>query len=225
MFRITKNGASVGMTEAPTYIKQHSNGSFVLCPEPEASGIAFAGSVYHLLGREPLENAETVALEEIDSGREIAEAQEAVTTSARLTGQISVAARLYVQTAADIPDAAALEMPSLFRTWVEALAEGSLLAQGTIINDGSTLYRVVQPGGVTPQEHQPPHGEGMLAVYRPIDATHEGTQDDPIPYVFGMDCRQGKYYSLAGALYLCKTDMPACVWPPDTAGLWQWEVA
>ena len=80
-------------------------------------------------------------------------------------------------------------------------------------------------GGVTPQEHQPPHGEGMLAVYRPIDATHEGTQDDPIPYVFGMDCRQGKYYSLAGALYLCKTDMPACVWPPDTAGLWQWEVA
>ena len=50
MFRITKNGASVGMTEAPTYIKQHSNGSFVLCPEPEASGIAFAGSVYHLLG-------------------------------------------------------------------------------------------------------------------------------------------------------------------------------
>ena len=57
MFRITKNGASVDMTEAPTYIKQHSNGSFVLCPEPEASGIAFAGSVYHLLGREPLEGA------------------------------------------------------------------------------------------------------------------------------------------------------------------------
>ena len=67
MFRITKNGASVGMTEAPTYIKQHNNGSFVLCPEPEASGIAFAGSVYHLLGREPLEGAESVMLEEVDA--------------------------------------------------------------------------------------------------------------------------------------------------------------
>lgn len=70
MFRITKNGASVGMTEAPTYIKQHSNGSFVLCPEPEASGIAFAGSAYHLLGREPLEGAESVMLEEVDAGTE-----------------------------------------------------------------------------------------------------------------------------------------------------------
>ena len=76
MFRITKNGASVGMTEAPTYIKQHSNGSFVLCPEPEASGIAFAGSVYHLLGREPLEGAESVMLEEVDAGTEITRANE-----------------------------------------------------------------------------------------------------------------------------------------------------
>lgn len=64
------------MTEAPTYIKQHSNGSFVLCPEPEASGIAFAGSVYHLLGREPLEGAESVMLEEVDAGTEITRANE-----------------------------------------------------------------------------------------------------------------------------------------------------
>lgn len=71
MFRITKNGASVGMTEAPTYIKQHSNGSFVLCPEPEASGIVFAGTAYHLLGREGMEDMETVMLEETDAGAEI----------------------------------------------------------------------------------------------------------------------------------------------------------
>lgn len=225
MYQLTRNGASLGMTEAPTYIKQSPNGCFILCPEPEASGIVYGGTVYHLQGRDALEAAETVALEEVDAGRKIAEAQEAVTTAVQLTGQISVAARLYVQAAADIPDAAALEMPSLFRTWAEVLAEGKPLAKDTIINDGGTLYRVVQAGGVTPQEHQPPHGEGMLAVYRPIDAAHEGTQADPIPYVYGMDCIQGKYYSLAGAVYLCKADMPACVWPPDTAGLWQWEVA
>ena len=79
MFRITKNGASVGMTEAPTYIKQHSNGSFVLCPEPEASGIVISGIPFHLLGREAtegMEGLETVMLEETDAGPMVAAAQE-----------------------------------------------------------------------------------------------------------------------------------------------------
>ena len=54
MYRITKDGASLGMTEAPTYIKQAPNGCLVLCPENEAMGIAHEGQVYSLLGREPL---------------------------------------------------------------------------------------------------------------------------------------------------------------------------
>ena len=90
-----------------------------------------------------------------------------------------------------------------------------------ILNDGGTLYRVVQ--AVTPQAHQPPHGEGMLAIYRPIDATHAGTEEDPIPWVYGMDCTSGLYYSYNAAVYLCKGDMKPCVWAPGTAGLWQWE--
>lgn len=51
MFKITKDGATVAMTEAPNYIKQAENGCFVLCPEAEATGIAHNGTVYHLLGR------------------------------------------------------------------------------------------------------------------------------------------------------------------------------
>ena len=78
MYRITRanNGESLGMTEAPTYIKQHENGCYVLCPEPEASGIAFAGNVYHLLGREDLEGVETVMLEETDAGPMVAAAHD-----------------------------------------------------------------------------------------------------------------------------------------------------
>lgn len=34
---------------------------------------------------------------------------------------------------------------------------------------------------------------------------------------------EGLYYSYKGAVYLAKADMPNCVYPPDTAGLWQWE--
>ena len=53
MYRITKisDGSSLGMTEAPTYIKQADNGCFNLCPEPEASGIVISGIPFHLLGR------------------------------------------------------------------------------------------------------------------------------------------------------------------------------
>lgn len=71
-----------------------------------------------------------------------------------------------------------------------------------MLRDGSTLYRVVQSGGVIPQEHQPPHGEGMLAVYRPIDEGHAGTLEDPIPWVYGMDCHAGTYFSYNGHIYL-----------------------
>ena len=39
MFKITKDGATMAMTEAPNYIKQAENGCFVLCPEAEATGI------------------------------------------------------------------------------------------------------------------------------------------------------------------------------------------
>lgn len=222
MYRIIRetDGTSIGMTEAPNYIKRAANGCFNLCPEPEASGIVFAGTVYHLLDREEIEGAETVALEETDAGVEIVELRAMTQTSAKMGGQVSVATKLYVQSATNIPDTLALEMPDLFKTWAEVLAAGEELPKDTIINKDGQLYRVVQ--AVTPQEHQPTDAKGMLAIYRPIDEQHTGTQEDPIPWVYGMDCEQGKYYSYGGKTYLCNLTMPACVWAPGTAGLWQW---
>lgn len=223
MFKIIKDGTSLGMTEAPTYVRQAENGCFVLCQEGQATGIAYGGTVYHLLGREALEGAESVILEETDAGAEIQAAGESAANNAKLSGQLSAAAKLYVQAATDVPDETALEMPDLFKTWEEVLEAGKTVAENSIINDGGTLYRVVATGGVLPQEHQPPHGEGMLAVYRPIDTTHTGTLEDPIPWVYGMDCTEGLYYSYNATVYLCKANMTPCVWAPGTAGLWQWE--
>ena len=60
MYRIIKDGANIGLTENLNYIKQAENGCYVLCPEHDASGIVFAGTVYHLLGRDTLDGAETV---------------------------------------------------------------------------------------------------------------------------------------------------------------------
>lgn len=223
MFKIIKDGTSLGMTEAPTYVRQAENGCFVLCQEAEATGIAHNGTVYHLLGREALEGAESVILEAADAGAEIQAAGESAANNAKLSGQLSAAAKLYVQAATDVPDETALEMPDLFKTWEEVLTAGVTVAENSIINDGGTLYRVVAAGGVLPQEHQPPHGEGMLAVYRPIDTAHTGTLEDPIPWVYGMDCTEGLYYSYNATVYLCKANMTPCVWAPGTAGVWQWE--
>lgn len=54
MYRIVKDGTSLGITEAPTYVRQAENGCFVLCQEAEATGIAYNGTAYHLLGREDM---------------------------------------------------------------------------------------------------------------------------------------------------------------------------
>ena len=48
MIKIIKDGTSLGMTEAPTYVRQAENGCFVLCQEAEATGIVH----HHGGGRE-----------------------------------------------------------------------------------------------------------------------------------------------------------------------------
>lgn len=138
-----------------------------------------------------------------------------------ITPQLRVAVMAFVATATTIPDAQALEMPDLFPTWETVLADGKELAAERVISKDGQLYRVVQ--AVTPQGHQPPDGEGMLAIYRPINPEHAGTADDPIPWVYGMDCHAGKYYSYEGAVYMVAEggDMIPCTWPPDS-GIWQW---
>ena len=159
-----------------------------------------------------------------DSVKAIRAKKEAAAKAEAMNAQAQIAVMAFCATATTITDTQALQMPDLFPAWEDLLAAGNKLEENTVLRDGSTLYRVVQAGGVIPQEHQPPHGEGMLAVDRPIDEGHAGTLEDPIPWVYGMDCTAGTYYSYEGQTYLCKADMLPCVWPPDTPGLWQWEV-
>ena len=156
------------------------------------------------------------------SAKEIEADRAAIVHVPDITPQLRVAAMAFAATATTIPDTQALEMPDLFPTWEQVLAEGAKLAVERVISKGGQMYRVVQ--AVTPQEHQPPDGEGMLAIYRPINPEHAGTADDPIPWVYGMDCHAGKYYSYEGAVYMVAEggDMIPCTWPPDTAGMWQW---
>lgn len=231
MYRIINQDTSepIGITEFPLYIRLAKNGCFVMCKAvEEPQGVAFASQPYNLFGKEPMSSdLPTVLVTEVDGGQELQAMQQQVQTAqttvdgvSAMSIQLRTAARLYVQQATDIPDNTALEMPDLFKTWDEVLAAGAQLEANTILNDGGQLYRVVQ--AVTPQAHQAPHDEGMLAIYRPIDKQHAGTLEDPIPFVNGMDTEKDKYYSYNGKVYLCNLAMAPCVWAPDTAGLWQW---
>lgn len=122
-----------------------------------------------------------------------------------------------------ISDEEALKQPSvLIRTWDEVLKNQARLFKGDKIRKGEQLYNVEQE--TQPQEVYPPDGEGMLAIYRPINVAHEGTLEDPIPWAYGMDCYNGKYYAYNDVVYLCASDMAPCVWAPDS-GIWQWVVA
>lgn len=59
------------MIERPTYVEPLSNGSYGLCDETQAKGIAYEGEVYHLEGRPKMDGPETVSLVQVDSGAEM----------------------------------------------------------------------------------------------------------------------------------------------------------
>lgn len=68
MYQIIKNGTTLGYAEHPTYVAPLENGAFGLTDEAEARGVVYEGEVYHLEGREALEDKETVLLIPVDAG-------------------------------------------------------------------------------------------------------------------------------------------------------------
>lgn len=170
---------------------------------------------------------EEVILEEpyVPTEEEIAEAEkQAAVSQANAVLEAKSRAAL-VQTASfTAAEFSLLAKAELFPVWTA----GETYPQGRRIQHEGIVYEVVAADGVTAEAHQPPNGEGLLAVYRPLSTDPEtgetptGTQDDPIPYTYGMDVVKDKYYSYNGKLYKANLTMPACVWQPDTAGLWQW---
>lgn len=102
--------------------------------------------------------------------------------------------------------------------------EGVAYTVGDIITSNGLFYEV--KANHTSNAAYPV--ETTFAYYRLVELTHAGTLDDPIPYPetagIVVNVESGKYYSYKGAVYLAKADMPNCVYPPDTAGMWQWEV-
>lgn len=134
--------------------------------------------------------------------------------------------RSMARTSTNIFDDVALSIPDILPTWQEFLDSGEKIQPGICLMHNGQCYRQAQSGEVTPEAHRPPGSEGMSAVYRPIVLGHAGTLEDPIPWVYEMDCEEGKYYSYKGKVYRVAVGgtMKPCLWPPDTPDFWQWEV-
>lgn len=145
MFKITRDGASIGMTAAPNYIKQADNGCFVICPKPEASGIVFEGTAYHLLGRPEIKGVETVILEETDVGSEITKVNEA--------GGIMF---VTLAEAGNIDPTTAAEHADLFSAWAYPINYKT----GQIRRYGGKLYRCLKDH--TSQEDWNPEAAASL---------------------------------------------------------------
>lgn len=95
---------------------------------------------------------------------------------------------------------------------------------GEIIKADGLYYEIVAPHTSNAAAYPV---ATTFAYYRLVELAHAGTIDDPIPYPetagVVVNVKNGLYYSYKGAVYRAKLDMPDCVYPPDTAGLWQWE--
>lgn len=113
-------------------------------------------------------------------------------------------------------DVTAEQLAPICPTW----AAGQHYKALEIVNHEGRPYRVIQ--AVDALEHQAPGTEGMLAIYRPIDAS-AGTKEDPKTFFYGMDVENGLYYRYQDVLYIARADMPACVYYPGSEGVWQWE--
>lgn len=130
--------------------------------------------------------------------------------------------RALAATCTTFSDAEAQSMPDILPTWQEFLDRKMDIKSGVCLMHDGQCYRQNQSVPIKPEAHRPPGSPGMSAVYRPVVSGHAGTLDDPIPWVYEMDCEAGKYYSHKGKIYLCTGNMSPCVWEPG-GGAPQWE--
>lgn len=81
---------------------------------------------------------------------------------------------------------------------------GKSLKVGQLVAHLDRIYRVRQDILVVLEEQFP--SVDTAALYEVIEKEHEGTLEDPIPYLPPMEIFVGKYYSQNDAIYLCTRD-------------------
>lgn len=95
-------------------------------------------------------------------------------------------------------DEQAVKVKSLYPNW-EDFSDGENLELGKRVNYLDVLYKVIQ-------EHSKQSTWNPLdtpSLFTPIDESHSGTIENPIPWVLGMESEYGLYYIDEEITYLC----------------------
>lgn len=101
----------------------------------------------------------------------------------------------------DLTDNEALSVKDFYPTWGSKI--GDNVEQGYKMTYGENLWKVRQNHLI--QEIYPP-SLATAALYEVIEEQHEGSSEDPIPYVPPMEIFGGKYYTQNGVKYRCTRD-------------------
>jgi hypothetical protein len=81
---------------------------------------------------------------------------------------------------------------------------GQTVGKAFKFTHGDKLWQVIQPE-ITIQSHYAP-GIGTESLYAEVCETHDGTENDPIPYGGNMALENGKYYVQDFAVFRCIRD-------------------
>ena len=98
----------------------------------------------------------------------------------------------------DVDDNTALRMQEFYPVW----AAGESYPVGRKLRYGGRLWRVMQAH--TSQTGWEP--DQAASLFETINETHEGTEDDPIPYSGNMALVSGLIYAQGGEFYRCIRD-------------------
>lgn len=101
----------------------------------------------------------------------------------------------------DLTDNEALSVKDFYPTWESKI--GDNVEQGYKMTYNGNLWKVRQNHMV--MEHYPP-SKDTAALYEVVEEQHEGTIEDPIPYVPPQEIFNGKYYIQNDIKYLCTRD-------------------
>lgn len=122
-------------------------------------------------------------------------------TETEIVTQQLALSRMMINTMS-LTDEQALEVKDLYPLWENLI--GTTVEKDSRLTYDGVLYKVLQEHEV--QEQWKP-GIDTASIYAVISASadeeHEGTKEDPIPYVQNMVLEKGKYYTQEGVLYLC----------------------
>lgn len=116
-----------------------------------------------------------------------------------------------------------------YQAYGDVIAPESVNAAVVDIPDGKTIDHVDgATGEVILKDVEKTDTEVMKeqisAIYTKMSEGYAGTAENPIPWVYGMECKEGVYYSYNGEVYKIAKGgyMNPCVWTPD-CGIWQFE--